>query len=46
MRQFHAQMIDNLKAGMYVPGSKALPVSDEDVDAFVLFLRESLFRGR
>ena len=43
MRQFHAQMIDNLKAGKYVAGPKvvrpdyrAMPVSDEDVDAFVL----------
>ena len=42
MRQFHTQMIDNLKAGKYdtkskvVAGYQARPVSDEDVDAFVL----------
>ena len=43
MRQFHAQMIDNLKAGHYTESSKPLVadaqstfVSAEDVDAFVL----------
>ena len=43
MRQFHAQMIENLKAGHYTGSSKSLVadahntvVSAEDVDAFVL----------
>jgi hypothetical protein len=43
MRQFHAQMIDNLKAGHYTESSEPVVanvqntfVSAEDVDAFVL----------